>query len=104
MRPGELFQPAGLELPRPAVLNFKQDNKQKTVGEASMDAAYFRALASRCQKSSRSCSDLFAKEELRHLATELEATAHELEGQATTDPMAETWRRTRPSRGYEGER
>jgi len=69
-----------------------------------MDAAYFRALASRCQKSSRSCSDPFAKEELRHLAIELEATAHELEGQATTDPMAGTWRRTRPSRGYEGER
>jgi len=69
-----------------------------------MDAAYFRALASRCQKSSRSCSDLFAKEELRHLASELEATAQELEGHTRIDRAAEAWRRGQPSRGYEGER
>ena len=75
----------------------------KTIGEAPMDATYLRALASRCHRSSRNCSDLFAKEEFRHLATELEATAQELEGPAKFDGAADTWRRSRPSRGYEGE-
>ena len=75
----------------------------KTVGEAPMDATYLRALASRCHRSSRNCSDLFAKEELRRLATELEATAQELEGPAKFDAAADTWRRSRPSRGYEGD-
>ena len=75
----------------------------KTVGEAPMDATYLRALASRCHRSSRNCSDLFAKEELRRLATELEATAQELEGNAKFDAAADTWRRSRPSRGYEGD-
>jgi hypothetical protein len=68
-----------------------------------MDATYLRALASRCHRSSRNCSDLFAKEEFRHLATELEATAQELEGPAKFDGAADTWRRCRPSRGYEGD-
>ena len=75
----------------------------KTVGEAPMDATYLRALASRCHRSSRNCSDLFAKEEFRRLATELEATAQELEGPAKFDAAADTWRRSRPSRGYEGD-
>ena len=75
----------------------------KTVGEAPMDATYLRALASRCHRSSRDCSDLFAKEELRRLATELEATAQELEGPAKFDAAADAWRRSRPSRGYEGD-
>ena len=65
---------------------------------------YFRALAVRCRTSARDCSDLFAKEEFRHLATELEATAHELEGRANIkEGVAEAWQRRQPSRGFAGE-
>ncbi len=44
-----------------------------------MTAAYFRSLASRCGKAAHDCFDLFAKEEFRRLATELNAKADELE-------------------------
>lgn len=44
-----------------------------------MTASYFRDLASRCRKASHECFDLFAKEEFRRLATELNAKADELD-------------------------
>jgi hypothetical protein len=44
-----------------------------------MTADYFRELASRCRKASRDCFDLFAKEEFRRLANELNAKADEVE-------------------------
>ena len=69
-----------------------------------MNATYLRMLASRCRASGRDCADLFAKEEFRHLATELEATARELEGRANIkEGVAEAWQRSQPSRGFAGE-
>jgi len=44
-----------------------------------MDSGYFRTVASRCRKSARDCFDLYAKEEFRRLANELDARAVELE-------------------------
>lgn len=71
-----------------------------------MDVAYLRALASRCRTSGRNCSDLFAKEEFRHLASQLDARAHELEHPVKNNddqPGAWLWRREK-SRGFEGDR
>jgi hypothetical protein len=48
-------------------------------------AMYFRTLAAQCLKAGRDCSDLFAKEEFRRLATEFTAKADELEV-LTKDP------------------
>jgi hypothetical protein len=44
-----------------------------------MTASYFRALAARCRTASRDSFDLFAKEEFRQLATELNAKADEID-------------------------
>ena len=44
-----------------------------------MDSGYLRTLAYRCRKSARDCFDLYAKEEFRHLASELDMKADELE-------------------------
>jgi hypothetical protein len=71
-----------------------------------MNATYLRALASRCRTSGRNCSDLFAKEEFRHLASELDTRANELERPANNNNEqagAWLWRRER-SRGFEGGR
>jgi hypothetical protein len=45
-----------------------------------MTAIYFRTLAAQCRKAGRDCSDLFAKEEFRRLATEFSTKADELDG------------------------
>lgn len=44
-----------------------------------MTAIYFRALAAHCLKAGGDCSDLFAKEEFRRLATGFSAKADELD-------------------------
>jgi hypothetical protein len=44
-----------------------------------MTASDFRALASRCNRAARNCSDPFAKEEFRRLACEFDAKADELD-------------------------
>ena len=44
-----------------------------------MSAAYLRALASRCRKAARDCSDLYAKEDFRSLAQEFDAKADEVD-------------------------
>jgi hypothetical protein len=53
-------------------------------------AIYFRDLAAQCRKAGRNCSDLFAKEEFRRLATELSAKADELDG-SFKDPEHAVW-------------
>jgi hypothetical protein len=42
-----------------------------------MTASDFRALASRCNRAARNCSDPFAKEEFRRLAYEFDVKADE---------------------------
>ncbi len=49
-------------------------------GGSLMTAVYFRALAAQCRKAGSDCSDLFAKEEFRHLANEFSTKADELDG------------------------
>lgn len=44
-----------------------------------MTASYLRTVAARCRTASRESFDLFAKEEFRQLATELNANAEELD-------------------------
>jgi hypothetical protein len=44
-------------------------------GKRRMTPANLRALALRCEKAARECSDLFAKEEFRSLAYLFEAQA-----------------------------
>ena len=56
-----------------------------------MGAVYFRALASRCRKAARDCSDLYAKEDFRSLAQEFDAKADELEFPAHKT-LAKNWR------------
>jgi hypothetical protein len=71
-----------------------------------MTADYFRALASRCRTSARSCFDLYAQEEFGRLAREFDTRARELDG-----PAAHHWSgvgllprwRGYPG-GYEGDR
>jgi hypothetical protein len=48
-------------------------------GGSLVTAIYFRALAAQCLKAGRDCSDLFAKEEFRRLATGFSAKADELD-------------------------
>jgi hypothetical protein len=44
-----------------------------------MTASDFRAIASRCNRAARNCSDPFAKEEFRRLAYEFDVKADELD-------------------------
>jgi hypothetical protein len=63
-----------------------------------MTAAYFRALASRCRTSARSCVDPYAKEEFGRLAVEFDAKASELDASADTG-----WSTGLPLRGFAGD-
>ena len=69
-----------------------------------MTAEYFRALASRCRNSARSCFDLYAKEEFGRLAHEFDVRAGELDAPAEHHWSVGLlpWRRESP-RGFEGE-
>jgi hypothetical protein len=62
-------------------------------GGSLVTGIYFRTLAAQCRKAGRDCSDLFAKEEFRRLATEFTAKADELEV-LSKDPQhaADVWR------------
>ncbi len=44
-----------------------------------MTTDYFRTLAAQCNKAAHDCSDLFAKEEFRRLASHFGAKADQLE-------------------------
>jgi hypothetical protein len=70
-----------------------------------MTAAYFRALASRCRTSARSCIDAYAKEEFECLAAHFDARASELDAPANIPRSVGLlhWRHE-PSRGFAGDR
>ena len=68
-----------------------------------MTAVYFRALATRCRTSARSCSDPYAKEEFARLAVELDAKANELDASADTWPTRLLPWRNEPPRGFSGD-
>ena len=69
-----------------------------------MTADYFRALAIRCRKSARSCSDPYAKEEFECLAVQFDARANELAAPADTRWCTGSlpWRQE-PARGFAGD-
>ena len=69
-----------------------------------MNSAYFRALASRCRASARSCSDPYGKEEFGRLAVEFEARASEPDASANIrGSLSLPPRRHEPSRGFAGD-
>jgi hypothetical protein len=69
-----------------------------------MTAAYFRALATRCRISARSCYDPYAKEEFECLAVQFEARASELDSPADAHLSIGSlpWRHE-PARGFAGD-
>jgi len=68
-----------------------------------MTAEYFRALASRCRNSARSCFDLYAKEEFGRLAHEFDTRAGELNAPAEQQHWAGLLPWRREYRGFEGD-
>jgi hypothetical protein len=67
-----------------------------------MSADYFRALATRCRTSARSCCDPYAKEEFECLAVLFEARASELDAPTHWSIGSLPWRRE-PARGFGGD-
>ena len=69
-----------------------------------MTADYFRALATRCRASARSCSDPYVKEEFECFAVQFDARASELAAPAdirwSTGSLP--WRHE-PARGFAGD-
>ncbi len=64
-----------------------------------MTTSYFRSLASRCRKAAHDCFDLFAKEEFRRLAQELDGKADELDFIATHQGQVGWWPRRPEQQG-----
>jgi hypothetical protein len=69
-----------------------------------MDAAYFRALASRCRASARSCIDPYAKAEFEGLAGQFDTRASELDAPADIRrPTGSLPWRHEAARGFAGD-
>jgi hypothetical protein len=66
-----------------------------------MTADYLRSLAARCRNASRLSFDLYAKEELASLASELDAGARDLDAPVERRRFF-PWRREY-GRGFEGD-